>query len=875
MATKKLHYHGAGELDPAIDALNPYPRNEQLGDWLEAFRALHDRGVRLILDWGALVSPKLDEKIAEARAGAEAAGRCPGKAAMGVRKSPLRSGWRKAAPSWEEVEEHILRGGWASWAPEEEQAVELDIDDGDIEATADHLRGLFHVAGETASVSGKRRLIVRYEGEKRPKKTWKVNGGAGECLSTKATICDPQALLGALVALPNVEPADLSILKAGGRSKQPDLTFDGEADEAELEAAIDDAVEKIEDAPEREGNNTVAGQAWRAGKAAGTSEGIDVEAARERVVEAAAERQPHEEEKARDRAGKQFDVGVESADEEPFKVRTGGPSPEIGIGPEAAQEDAAALDAWRNRPATSWPDTEIDMCGGHPADPSGLQEIRDGELGYVNDRSACLMLAAENRFPDWIVKDTGAKHARLWQFDEGTGWHELEWDQYEGPLADALDDRRYTIRQSRENEGTNEAPIWKTRYEKVNRPTESSAKGFVSTVARSMSRYVPWYTRLEWHDADPWLLAHSDGTVTDIRTLERRPLERKDRLMKRTTVAPSEWRGTWFEEQLLVNVPDEADRLVFQCGLGLGCIGHALCEAMLWLVGVPGGAKTMFQEAAQAALGGDYTYVMDVKRLLKGRGADGFSAESSRSMLHEARLAVLSGEPAPDDALNEGAYKSLVGGGSAEGRRIGKDSTALHRSPYTLVATCNKLPYAVNDEAIDRRTYVVTFPILRSEKERDAAVKQRMLTADSLSAFLGFMLEGAHMVAVRGQMPPRTAQQRQSARFPEQGEEDGGAAHGKNAARDARSGNMAARAVEDIRPLLSAAVGAPVWLDEGALGADAALLGAIDDVLRRYRFEAGLKNRAVFAAKAGFRTERRHPGKGDRAMRRCIMGPAK
>lgn len=124
---------------------------------------------------------------------------------------------------------------------------------------------------------------------------------------------------------------------------------------------------------------------------------------------------------------------------------------------------------------------------------------------------------------------------------------------------------------------------------------------------------------------------------------------------------------------------------------------------------------------------------------------------------------------------------------------------------------------------------------------------------------------------MRGQMPPRTARQHLNARFPEKGE-DKASGNGRNAARDARSGAWTARAVEDIRPLLQAAVdaadGAPVWLDERAGGADAALLDAIDRVLRRCQLEAGLHNRAEFARKAGFRTERRHPGGGDRAMRR-------
>ena len=903
MATKTTAaYHGAGGYEARIDARNPYPTDESLGEWLKELRALHGRGVRLIPDWGALVGSKLEAKVAEARAEAEAAGKCPDKAAMQVRKSPVRSAWQKTAPDWPECEEHLLRGGWHSWAPEEHDAIELDIDSGDVDAVAERLRGMFHVAGETVSVSGKRRLIVRHAcpvGEngrrRRPKKTWTLPEGAGECLAMKATVCDPKALLAALDALPEVEEADLDALKAGGPSKQADMAFDAQADESQLEAAIEDAAERIEDAPEAEGNNTVAAQAWRAGKAAGTAEGIDVEAARERVVGAAVERQPHEAERAAATAGRQFDAGVESAETEPFEVRGGGRRTAEGAGEPApdpiledevvTEEDAAALNRWWRSRAPVVPFEEPDMEGGRPIpDPHGLDEIRNGELGYINDREASIWLATEGRLADWIVCRNKAGPPDVWEYCAGAGWRPLEWSVASVQLGDELHGKMYTMEHKFVDTGLRDGknkPIYDLVIKPKPTPKESSSSGFRTTVARTMAGWTPWFTRCEWHDANPWLLAHPDGTVTDIRTLGRRPQQRKDLLMKRTAVAPAEWRGSWVEEMLQENVPGEADRLLLQCVLGLGCIGVALCEAMLWLVGPASSGKTMLLEAAQAALGDDYTYVMDVKRLLKGRGADGFSAESSRSMLHRARLAILSGEPSPDDSLNEGAYKSLTGGGSGEGRRIGQDSTALHGSPYTLAATANRLPFAANDDATDRRTYVVACPRGRTEEERDAATKRRMLADEALGAFLGFMLEGGHMVAIRGRMPPRTAQQRARAQFPEKGEDEGprGGGDPRNAARDARSGNMAYRVVEDFRPLLRAAVeaanGAPVWLDEEAEGADTALLDALDGVLRKYELKPGCKNRAEYARKAGFRTERRRPGNGDRAVRSCVVGPAK
>ena len=290
-------YNAAGEFDEMIGAVNPYPRDATLDAWIEEFKALHNRGVRFIPDWGARTDREAQARINEVRAKAQAAGKDPekaeaaekdpDKAAMGARNAPVRTGWNKHDPAWPECERHLERGGWLSWRPEDKGAIELDIDNGYIDATAQVLKGMYEVAGETRSVSGKLRLIVRYvcakdaKGKrKRPKKTWRLPEGAGECLAIKATVCDPFALTAALDRLETAAPADLSLLKNGGASKQADMSFEAEANEDELEAAVDDAVRKILDAPGGQGNNVEAKEAWRAGKSAGTSEAMDREAAR-------------------------------------------------------------------------------------------------------------------------------------------------------------------------------------------------------------------------------------------------------------------------------------------------------------------------------------------------------------------------------------------------------------------------------------------------------------------------------------------------------------------------------------------------------------------------------------------------------------------
>ena len=112
-------YNAAGEFDEMIGAVNPYPRDAALDEWINAFEALHGRGVRFILDWGGRTDLEAQMRIDKARAEAEDVGKDGDKAAMGVRKAPVRSGWNKHDPDWPECERHLERGGWLSHRPEE------------------------------------------------------------------------------------------------------------------------------------------------------------------------------------------------------------------------------------------------------------------------------------------------------------------------------------------------------------------------------------------------------------------------------------------------------------------------------------------------------------------------------------------------------------------------------------------------------------------------------------------------------------------------------------------------------------------------------------------------------------------------------------
>ena len=800
---------------------NPYPTDlPQLESWIAQFKTLHDRGVRLILDHGAATHDTTKAKIAKERAKALAHNACPDKAEKQVCKMPVFSGWRDRVEEWDDIEAHLSREGWLSYEPRELGIVELDIDSGDIEKVAARLRAMYQVLSETVSVSGKKRLLVRYDYPLRadgriqnPKKTWTMPDGAGECLCLKATICDPSAVLAAMDVHEHAESADLSRLKKGGQSKIPLPDYTEEPDERHLKAAKARAIERIEDAREGERNNTIAAQAWLAGKAARTSETMDEEEVKEEVVDAAVSRCPDEPAQARATASRQFDEGADSAEHDPFKVsanektegRTASHHRELLMEPETISErDETELAAWecRTHGLLEWTPTEME--GGLDAPrPHGLDQKEDGELGFLNDYEAAILLAVEEQLPNLRLLHEGTSPNAPIQgrvFTAGRGFETRQWKDIRPLIGSRLHKRRYTVTEHRDPIGEDEDG--KTKYQLTRSPkplhAESSARAFIATAAKSMASFKPWYSNASWWDANPYLLSHPDGTFTDLFTGEQGPLTVEDLVVKRTGAVPGEWRGTPFEGWLNENIPGERDRLVFQCGLGSCAIGFQVANMALWLVGPGGSGKTGAAEGAAKALGigvaeGDgYCQTLPVERLLTGKKApSGFDATSGRMKLQSARMALAAGEPSPDDVLDTGTYKSLSGGGSADGRRIGGNSQTLSGTPFNLVVTANTLPYIKrrdDADALARRTFVVSFPVRRSAAQIDDTVNQRLMSPEWQSAYLGFIMEGAVKVIRHGGMPPMTEQQLERGVFPLQKPRTVGEGEGEdgNKARDGR-----------------------------------------------------------------------------------------
>ena len=83
---------------------------------------------------------------------------------------------------------------------------------------------------------------------------------------------------------------------------------------------------------------------------------------------------------------------------------------------------------------------------------------------------------------------------------------------------------------------------------------------------------------------------------------------------------------------------------------------------------------------------------------------------------------------------------------------------------FTLFATSNYMPIIrCQNDAISRRTISILMPAVI--QDIDERKKDRLMMPDSLSAVLGWMVEGAKVVVQRGKLPPLTEAQVQQSQM--------------------------------------------------------------------------------------------------------------
>ena len=884
-------------------ARQAYPVDETLDTWAGAFARMVAAGAQLVLLWGMRDDDAALPRLDKARAEAEAAGKDGDKAVWQARKAPQAAGWRKKRPTAQEVVDHLCRGGWVGIQPHSVRMVLVDVDEGGEQAAdqAEHMVGCRALYRQPTGTPGRLHLAWAAEGVRGRK--WKVPAGGGEFIreGNQAVVWHPVELADAVDAALKAPVALVERLNAKGDYQGPSFDFEATTDTETVERAIDRSIEAVETAQPGERNDTVAAQAWRGAGLAASAEGVDVEAVRARFVEAAVKASPDEAEKAADTANRQYNEGLRAAASGlRFEVRVpvddrqqAAFAADAAIAEEevVTEDDVEQLEAWQaGAPLEAAEPPEMLSKGeGYDvaralmveqvmvpdADADNAREVRKGGiLGFDSHRLGASLVAHERAFAGWRVAVNAKDVPSVWEWRDGAGWRAVPWKLARTRLAAYLEPRHYTVDVKDEQRSHVDDSVLRGEQRKtVPRPTTGGSTGMALQVAKMMAGLSDFYTEPEWHDWNPLVAAHPDGSATDFLTGERRPQRQDEMAMKRTGVNPAEqWRGTWFEARLMENVPSASDRLLLQCLLGAALMGRNPGEAFIWLVGPGGSGKDSMAVAVAEAIGPDYTSAVHVGRILSGRSekrsGDSFTQVSATAVMQEARLVVMTDEPDEDDVLDQGAYKSLSGGGVSSGRRQGKDVSVSTRSGFTCLATANRLPFLKGTDpsgAIAGRTCVISFPVARRAKGTgDARVKAMMLHREHLASLLAFIVEGACLVAQCGGLPPLTEQQKRRARMPTaetRRDRDQGRSDTPNYARDLHLDGRNAAVCMELQALWKTLTEPDpagfVWLDERADGSDAAFLGSVDAVLTRHQLAASAENRAKFFRRAGFEPVRR------------------
>ena len=245
-------------------------------------------------------------------------------------------------------------------------------------------------------------------------------------------------------------------------------------------------------------------------------------------------------------------------------------------------------------------------------------------------------------------------------------------------------------------------------------------------------------------DADPYLLNVANGTL-DLRTLELRPHDPKDRLTKvtrgayRTTVDSQAW------DQFLTRVLPEQDvREFLQRLAGVGLVGRVLEHVLGILTGTGRNGKGVFYGALGHALG-DYYLFAEPDLFMQRQGA----STTGEMDLRGVRWAVVS-ENDQGRHLAEATMKRLTGGDPITARHLYQKHVTFLPS-HTPILVTNHLPKVSGDDpAIWARIRVVPFDVVIPAPERDTHLPERLeLHAD---AILSWAITGYQDYSQRGRL---------------------------------------------------------------------------------------------------------------------------
>ena len=232
---------------------------------------------------------------------------------------------------------------------------------------------------------------------------------------------------------------------------------------------------------------------------------------------------------------------------------------------------------------------------------------------------------------------------------------------------------------------------------------EGGSSGFAREVLRALAQFEQ-IGKLETEtDRHPCMLGLKDGTVVDLTCGQVVTGDLAAELLVTKKAAALYFPGMdtrRMEKALELVIPDPIDRIVFLVWLG-GCIlGAQVNRKLLLLWGVPGAGKSTLLTLLARMLG-DYGRSTSPRILLTGGNGEDFgdfTASSALAQLDGSRLAVVDDMPEHRGRTlrwNTGKFLSMTGGGTVEGRDIGKDTVQV--GGFSIAAATNRMPELAAD----------------------------------------------------------------------------------------------------------------------------------------------------------------------------------
>jgi putative DNA primase/helicase len=244
-------------------------------------------------------------------------------------------------------------------------------------------------------------------------------------------------------------------------------------------------------------------------------------------------------------------------------------------------------------------------------------------------------------------------------------------------------------------------------------------------------------------DADGRLAGVQGGQVLDIPTGQCRPVRREDYITKRLgcrfdkdATCP-----TW--ERVLLRAMQGAVGMVryLQQIVGMMLMGNPLRLAF-FLNGPSNTAKSVFIETIKSLLN---NYAMAAGRtLLMSKARENRHGPSEELVrLAGSRLVTVS-EVQEGDVLDDGMFKTLLGGGDEIAARGLYMSTVEFRPDFVILVRCNHRPiFNGSDDSVLNRIHLVPFMDVIPLAERDRGLMKRLRETE-LPGVLNWALAGAH-----------------------------------------------------------------------------------------------------------------------------------